>query len=90
MRNQIHLTLTLLNHKKIFFNTFVIHVEEDTKEKGKLYKPTSRLEEKSSADQAQEYARLLGERGKPERPGKKKEREKRKSNLELFKEELRV
>lgn len=64
--------------------------EEDTKEKGKLYKPTSRLEEKSSADQAQEYARLLGERGKPERPGKKKEREKRKSNLELFKEELKT
>ncbi|KAJ1530303.1 hypothetical protein ONE63_005222 [Megalurothrips usitatus] len=64
--------------------------QEDTKEKGKLYKPTSRLEEKSSADQAQEYARLLGERGKPERPGKKKEREKRKSNLELFKEELKT
>lgn len=65
--------------------------QEDTKEKGKLYKPTSRLEEKSSsADQAQEYARLLGDRSKPERPGKKKEREKRKSNLELFKEELKT
>lgn len=64
--------------------------QEDTKEKGKLYKPTSRIEEKSSADQAQEYARLLGERGKPERPGKKKEQQKRKSNLELFKEELKV
>lgn len=72
------------------FKRHFCNAEEDTKEKGKLYKPTSRLEEKSSADQAQEYARLLGERGKPERPGKKKEREKRKSNLELFKEELKT
>uniref|UniRef100_A0A069DXK2 Putative splicing regulator n=1 Tax=Panstrongylus megistus TaxID=65343 RepID=A0A069DXK2_9HEMI len=67
--------------------------QEDTKEKGKLYKPQSRIElpsEKNSAEKAQEYARLLGERMKPERPGKKKEKEKKKSNLELFKEELKM
>ncbi|CAH1400389.1 unnamed protein product [Nezara viridula] len=67
--------------------------QEDTKEKGKLYKPQSRLDvpvEKNSAEKAQEYARLLGERMKPERPGKKKEKEKKKSNLELFKEELKM
>ncbi|XP_014260927.1 U2 snRNP-associated SURP motif-containing protein [Cimex lectularius] len=66
--------------------------QEDTKEKGKLYKPQSRLDfpEKNSAERAQEYAKLLGERSKPERPGKKKEKEKKKSNLELFKEELKM
>lgn len=67
--------------------------EEDTREKGKLYKPTSRLEELrdkfSSAEKAAQYGsgRMTD---KPERPGKKKEREKRKSNLELFKEELKM
>lgn len=58
-----------------------------------MYKPQSRLDvptEKNSAEKAQEYARLLGERMKPERPGKKKEKEKKKSNLELFKEELKM
>lgn len=58
-----------------------------------MYKPQSRIElpsEKNSAEKAQEYARLLGERMKPERPGKKREKEKKKSNLELFKEELKM
>ncbi|XP_046671821.1 U2 snRNP-associated SURP motif-containing protein [Homalodisca vitripennis] len=67
--------------------------QEDTKEKGKLYKPQSRLSESiekmTSAERAQEYARLLSDR-KPDRPGKRKEREKKKSNLELFKEELKL
>jgi U2-associated protein SR140 len=67
--------------------------EEDTREKGKLYKPQSRLTELadklSTAERAQEYARLLGDR-KPDRPGKKRDREKKKSNLELFKEELKL
>ncbi|XP_044741339.1 U2 snRNP-associated SURP motif-containing protein isoform X2 [Chrysoperla carnea] len=66
---------------------------EDTKEKGKLYKPQSRLssnnENLSSAEKAQEYARLLAGDVKPERLGKKKENNKKKSNLELFKEELK-
>ncbi|XP_069678467.1 U2 snRNP-associated SURP motif-containing protein isoform X2 [Periplaneta americana] len=67
--------------------------QEDTREKGKLYKPQSRLTELAdkltTAERAQEYARLLGDR-KPDRPGKKRDREKKKSNLELFKEELKM
>lgn len=74
---------------KIFFIS-----EEDTKEKGKLYKPSSRLSESiekmTSAERAQEYARFLSDRSKPDRPGKKREKEKKKSNLELFKEELKM
>lgn len=79
----------------MFENLFplLIHAEEDTREKGKLYKPQSRLTELadklSTAERAQEYARLLGDR-KPDRPGKKRDREKKKSNLELFKEELKL
>ena len=70
--------------------------EEDTREKGKLYKPQSKISElvdnRSSAEQAQEYARLLGtNERKMDRLGKKKkEGEKKKSNLELFKEELKM
>lgn len=70
--------------------------EEDTREKGKLYKPQSKISEivdnRSSAEQAQEYARLLGtNERKLDRLGKKKkEGEKKKSNLELFKEELKM
>lgn len=71
-------------------------IEEDTREKGKLYKPQSKISElvdnRSSAEQAQEYARLLGtNERKLDRLGKKKkEGEKKKSNLELFKEELKM
>lgn len=58
-----------------------------------MYKPQSRIgepsEKMSSAEKAQQYAQLLSDR-KPDRPGKKKEREKKKSNLELFKEELKL
>lgn len=70
--------------------------QEDTREKGKLYKPQSKLSElvdiRSSAEQAQEYAKLLGSNDrKNDRLGKKKkEGEKKKSNLELFKEELKM
>ncbi|XP_033207968.1 U2 snRNP-associated SURP motif-containing protein isoform X2 [Belonocnema kinseyi] len=70
--------------------------QEDTREKGKLYKPQSKISElvdnRSSAEQAQEYARLLGtSERKMDRLGKKKkEGEKKKSNLELFKEELKM
>lgn len=80
-------------------NSFNFFAEEDTKDKGKLYKPQARFvsesggemrnEKLSSAEKAEEYARLLNDR-KPDRPGKKKEREKKKSNLELFKEELKL
>ncbi|XP_015109762.1 U2 snRNP-associated SURP motif-containing protein isoform X1 [Diachasma alloeum] len=70
--------------------------QEDTREKGKLYKPQSKISElvdsRSSAEQAQEYAKLLGSNErKADRLGKKKkEGEKKKSNLELFKEELKM
>lgn len=70
--------------------------QEDTREKGKLYKPQSKISElvdsRSTAEQAQEYARLLGSNErKLDRLGKrKKEGEKKKSNLELFKEELKM
>lgn len=74
----------------------IYSIEEDTREKGKLYKPQSKISElvdsRSSAEQAQEYARLLGSNErKLDRLGKKKkEGEKKKSNLELFKEELKM
>ncbi|KAF4528799.1 hypothetical protein B566_EDAN017041 [Ephemera danica] len=68
--------------------------QEDTKEKGKLYKPTSRLaeivEKTNTQDKAVEFARSLCRDNKPDKPGKKKEKEKKKSNLELFKEELKM
>ena len=62
-----------------------------------MYKPQSKISElidgRSSAEQAQEYAKLLGMNldSKLYRLGKKKkEGEKKKSNLELFKEELKM
>ncbi|XP_058810366.1 U2 snRNP-associated SURP motif-containing protein isoform X3 [Phymastichus coffea] len=68
--------------------------EEDVREKGKLYKPQPKMgdlaETRSTSEQAQEFARILSER-KIDRLGKKKkEGEKKKSNLELFKEELKM
>lgn len=77
----------------IINNSYVINIiiEEDTRERGKLYKPQSRLassqESLSSAEKAQAYARLLAGDKKPERLGKRKQPVK--SNLESFKEELR-
>ncbi|XP_011196659.2 U2 snRNP-associated SURP motif-containing protein isoform X2 [Zeugodacus cucurbitae] len=63
---------------------------EDSREKGKLYKPGSKLDEKSAAEKAQEYAKMLASDLKKDAvPIKKKSQEKKKSNLELFKEELR-
>lgn len=61
--------------------------EEDSREKGKLYKPTSKLEEKlSSTEKALDYCKALH---KPEPTNKKnKIAEKKKSMLEMFKEEL--
>ncbi|XP_060536937.1 U2 snRNP-associated SURP motif-containing protein isoform X2 [Cylas formicarius] len=65
--------------------------KEDTKDKGKLYKPTSRIqppqESLSTAERAQAYAKLLSSDKKPERLGKKKQSSK--SNLEAFMEELK-
>ncbi|KAG0717299.1 U2 snRNP-associated SURP motif-containing protein [Chionoecetes opilio] len=69
--------------------------KEDNKDKGKLYKPTSKLaelaEKFSSAEKAAQYATVRAEKDRPDKPGKKKEKEKKKkSNLELFKEELKM
>ncbi|XP_066155445.1 U2 snRNP-associated SURP motif-containing protein [Euwallacea fornicatus] len=65
--------------------------KEDTKDKGKLYKPTSKLQVKeesmTSAERAQAYANMLINEKKPERLGKS--RKSGKSNLESFMEELK-
>ncbi|XP_063237472.1 U2 snRNP-associated SURP motif-containing protein [Bacillus rossius redtenbacheri] len=64
--------------------------QEDTREKGKLYKPQSRLydfAEKSSVEKAQECARILSQSDR--KIDRKKDMEKKKSNLELFKDELK-
>ncbi|CAD7077160.1 unnamed protein product [Hermetia illucens] len=65
--------------------------KEDHREKGKLYKPSSRIsDEKSTAEKAQEYAKLLASESKKDSlSNKKKAQEKKKSNLEAFKEELK-
>lgn len=69
---------------------FFILLEEDSRDKGKLYKPTSKIDDKSSAEKAQEYAKMLsGDQKRDSLNLKKKAQEKKKSNLELFKEELR-
>ena len=70
--------------------------KEDTVGKGTLYKPTSKLAEiaesfstKKAVEEAARKAEQLAAR--PERPGGvKKKQEKKKSNLEIFKEELKA
>lgn len=69
--------------------------EEDNREKGKLYKPQNKHEEKTQ-DKSNEYAKLVSLPSaasilKKDNSTKKisKSQEKKKSNLELFKEELR-
>ena len=70
--------------------------KEDTSDKGKLYKPTSRIElnsEKGKKDVVAggpAGAASSSNTKRPEKPGKKKEKEKKKSNLEIFKEELKA
>uniref|UniRef100_A0A182QTJ5 U2 snRNP-associated SURP motif-containing protein n=1 Tax=Anopheles farauti TaxID=69004 RepID=A0A182QTJ5_9DIPT len=62
--------------------------KEDTKDRGKLYKPQSRLglEHEKSMD----YVKMVAnESRKDSALGKKRNQEKKKSNLEIFKEELR-
>lgn len=65
--------------------------KEDTREKGKLYKPTPKNQDDRSTSSAQEYAKMLAAETKKDATpmGKKKDQQKKKSNLELFKEELR-
>ncbi|XP_048744647.2 U2 snRNP-associated SURP motif-containing protein-like isoform X2 [Ostrea edulis] len=61
--------------------------------KPKVYKPTSRLAELASTFQSVKEARkqeeVLDDSPKPPIPGKKKTEVKKKSNLEIFKEELK-
>ena len=66
--------------------------KEDVKEKGRLYKPTPKGQNETSTSATQEYSRMLSssDSKKDLTPlGKKKAQDKKKSNLELFKEELK-
>lgn len=75
----------------IFF-LFSLISEEDNREKGKLYKPQTKLDDKSPqvTDKNAEYAKMLSNDSKKDALKKgNKSQEKKKSNLELFKEELR-
>ncbi|KAM3967625.1 LOW QUALITY PROTEIN: U2 snRNP-associated SURP motif-containing protein [Aphomia sociella] len=64
--------------------------KEDTSERGKLYKPVSRLDEKRGGVEADAVRNLAQRPDPPGRPrSKQKGQDKKKSNLELFKEELR-
>lgn len=78
----------------MFFFYFRFVSEEDNREKGKLYKPQSRHEEKSSNERGYDYSKPFSagsSSAKKDFSSKKvgKFPEKKKSNLELFKEELR-
>ncbi|XP_053683700.1 U2 snRNP-associated SURP motif-containing protein isoform X2 [Sabethes cyaneus] len=62
--------------------------KEDVRDKGKLYKPSSKLDVEQ--ERANEYVKMLASESKKDQLlAKKKSQEKKKSNLELFKEELR-
>uniref|UniRef100_A0A2P2I2R0 U2 snRNP-associated SURP motif-containing protein-like n=1 Tax=Hirondellea gigas TaxID=1518452 RepID=A0A2P2I2R0_9CRUS len=67
--------------------------KEDGKDRGKLYKPTSKLaelaEKFSSAEKAAQF-KGVGGSDRPDKPGKKKEKDKKKTNLEMFKDELKM
>ena len=69
--------------------------KEDSAGKGQVYKPTSKLAElaesfstKKAVEEAAKKAAQLA--SKPDKPGIKKQKEKKKSNLEIFKEELKA
>lgn len=70
--------------------------KEDTSGKGELYKPKSKLAELAESFSTrqkamEEQARLrAAEIMRPEKPGKKKDKDKKKSNLEIFKDELKA
>lgn len=60
--------------------------EEDYREKGKLYKPSPKIADEKNF-QSPDFGRSSSNDSKKD--SKKKGNEKKKSNLELFKEELR-
>jgi len=75
------------NTKSINGNCVASVVDEESSDKGKLYKPTSRFEKEITAPSPVQQV----EDSRPERLGKKKnEKEKKKSNLEIFKDELKL
>lgn len=62
--------------------------KEDTSDRGQLYKPQSRIDLNKKE---QHHVKVKNETRRPEKPGsKKKQTEKKKSNLEIFKEELKA
>ena len=64
--------------------------KEDNRDKGKLYKPVPKHLEDKASSSAADYAKMLAVESKKDAAlGKKKSQDKKKSNLELFKEELR-
>jgi len=87
---------TKINKTWVKAGTFDAGSRKETVEgKGTLYKPTSKLAELaqsfSSKQKAEdEVAKKIELSSRPEKPGKKKITEKKKSNLEIFKEELKA
>ncbi|XP_049295076.1 U2 snRNP-associated SURP motif-containing protein isoform X2 [Anopheles funestus] len=63
--------------------------KEDTKDRGKLYKPQSRLD--MEHEKSMDYVKMVASESRKDSGamGKKRNQEKKKSNLEMFKEELR-
>ena len=70
--------------------------KEDSSGKGEIYKPKSKLAELaesfSSRQKAMEMeaAKKAADLSRPEKPGKRKKEDKKKSNLEIFKDELKA
>uniref|UniRef100_A0A182JPG8 U2 snRNP-associated SURP motif-containing protein n=1 Tax=Anopheles christyi TaxID=43041 RepID=A0A182JPG8_9DIPT len=63
--------------------------KEDTKDRGKLYKPQARLD--MEHEKSMDYVKMVASESRKDSSamGKKRNQEKKKSNLEMFKEELR-
>ena len=73
-----------------FFLFFPLKLsEEDVKDKGKLYKPTSKLASLAESFSSRSKANEAKET-KESKDKSLQKKEKKKSNLEMFKEELRV
>jgi hypothetical protein len=68
-----------------FIDHLIHNTEEDTKDKGKLYKPVSKL---TATESSSAKPKLLETKESKDKNLLKKD--KKKSNLEMFKEELRA
>lgn len=87
-------TLQLITQNFFAYSKLNIKTEEDDREKGKLYKPQTKYEEKpiektSDPVKLQPTPSSASASKKESATKKNKTQEKKKSNLELFKEELR-